>query len=390
MRTHSFTQGSIAPGFTLSQFTTAGLGLVTSVKDHTWGASLLSSMTVSGRISDATDGSDLHYAVGVVNYRAYHDLRRCLESVKAQSKPAKLVLVVDGDPDPPQFEAARSTFPDVMWDPRPNHGFGAGANRIVQRALSEDPEISFVLIRAMREHSDVALASGKLLRPGGLTIDSAGIVMSRNRRPRDRGSDTLNRGLYDRTERVFAVSGAAIMIRSEAVSDISIDGELFDEDFFAYHEDTDLAWRAALLGWFALYVPQAQARHVRGWRRDKRMSVSPRIRQHSFKNHYLQIIKNERPGDFQLNLPVLLLWELLRLGYAVLRDPGVLPAYVLAFRSAPNAWRKRRRIRDRVIGRRDTHVVARGGDHRPRALRDLHFSTWFTDNLGLLSSCAYR
>ena len=42
------------------------------------------------------------------------------------------------------------------------------------------------------------------------------------------------------------------------------------------------------------------------------------------------------------------------------------------------------------LARRATHVVARGGDHRPRALRDLHFSTWFTDNLGLLSSCAYR
>ena len=82
----------------------------------------------------------------------------------------------------------------------------------------------------------MALASGKLLRPDGLTIDSAGIVMSRNRRPRDRGSDTPDRGLYDRTERVFAVSGAAIMIRSEAVSDISVDGELFDEDFLAYHE----------------------------------------------------------------------------------------------------------------------------------------------------------
>ena len=334
-------------------------------------------MTVLARISDATDGLDLHYAVGVVNYRAYDDLRRCLESVKGQSKPAKMVLVVDADPDPPQFEAARSAFPNVMWYPCPNRGFGAGANRIVQGAFSEGSKISFVLIlnpdveldaeyaevliRAMAEYSDVALASGKLLRPDGLTIDSAGIVMSRNRRPRDRGSDTPDRGLFDRTERVFGVSGAAIMIRSDAVPDISIDGELFDEDFFAYHEDTDLAWRAALLGWSALYVPQAQARHVRGWRRDRRMWVSRRIRQHSFKNHYLQIIKNERPRDFLLNLPVLLLWELLRLGYAVLRDPGVLPAYVLAFRSAPSAWRKRRRIRDRMIGRRDARRRARRG-----------------------------
>ncbi len=36
---------------------------------------------------------------------------------------------------------------------------------------------------------------------------------------------------------------------------------LFDEDFFAYAEDTDLGWRARLAGWKAYYVPEAVVYH---------------------------------------------------------------------------------------------------------------------------------
>jgi GT2 family glycosyltransferase len=36
---------------------------------------------------------------------------------------------------------------------------------------------------------------------------------------------------------------------------------LFDERFFAYLEDVDLAWRAQRAGWRCLYVPAARALH---------------------------------------------------------------------------------------------------------------------------------
>ena len=36
---------------------------------------------------------------------------------------------------------------------------------------------------------------------------------------------------------------------------------LFDEDFFAYLEDVDLAWRARRAGWRCLYVPAARVLH---------------------------------------------------------------------------------------------------------------------------------
>ncbi|HTX43410.1 MAG TPA: glycosyltransferase family 2 protein, partial [Methanocella sp.] len=39
---------------------------------------------------------------------------------------------------------------------------------------------------------------------------------------------------------------------------------LFDEDFFAYMEDVDLAFRGRLAGWNCLYVPEAVVYHFHG------------------------------------------------------------------------------------------------------------------------------
>ena len=92
--------------------------------------------------------------------------------------------------------------------------------------------------------------------------------MHRSQRHFDRGAGEVDRGQYDTPGVVFGVSGAAGCYRRAMLDDVAIAGEVFDEDFFAYREDADLAWRAQLLGWDALYVPGGHgharpARHAR-------------------------------------------------------------------------------------------------------------------------------
>jgi len=246
-----------------------------------------------------------------------------------------------------------------------NRGYSAAANALADWAASRDaafllllnadvelaPDFAAELLRETRERPGVALAGGRLLRGDGRHLDSAGIVLPRNRRPRDRGSEEPDRGQHVRRECVFAASGAALWIRLEAAADLRLEGELFDEDFFMYHEDTDLAWRAARLGWSVLYVPGARAVHARGWQRAGRFEVPAAIRRHSFKNHYLQMIKNERGTEWLRDLPWILGWEVLRLGFALLRDRAVLSAYLEAARLAPAAWRKRRMLVRRLAAR---------------------------------------
>jgi GT2 family glycosyltransferase len=331
-------------------------------------------------------GAHARYAVGIVNYRTYADLERCLASVKTQTLAPTRVLVVDNDPVASELRELERRHPEVEWQPRRNRGFSEAANFILARFRDGDhceefflllnpdvrlePEFAERLLAGMQRFEQAALGSGKLLRPDTGGIDSAGIVLPRHRRPRDRGSEEPDRGQYESTEFVFGASGAALMVRASALDDLSIEGEVFDEDFFTYHEDTDLAWRANRLGWRVLYVPGARALHERHWRRDRRFVIPDRVRRHSFKNHYLQLIKNESAGGFLVNLPAIACWEILRLGYALLRDRALLAGYADAWQGSRSAWRKRRalqqRIRDKERGSADPAPRARPLSRRAR------------------------
>lgn len=313
------------------------------------------------------------WVAGIVHHDAWDDLPRCLASVAGQSAPPLAVHVVDSGTDRARFDAAEAAHPEVNFELRPNRGFGAGANRILAEVAQTRPDAEFVLIlnpdvelepefaesliRAVQAQPQVAIASGKLLRPDSQLIDSAGIQLPDHRHPKDRGSGQSDRGQFDRAELIFGVSGAAMLLRRAALADLALDGEIFDEDFFVYYEDTDLCWRAHKLGWSVLYEPTARATHRRGWRSDKRQKVSLRVRRHSFKNHYLQVLKNERQVDFLKRIPHLLGWEVVRLAYFLARDPLVLPAYVDAVRAVPRVWHKRALLERRARARAKTPPV---------------------------------
>jgi GT2 family glycosyltransferase len=300
----------------------------------------------------------------VIHHADWEALPRCLESLRRQTRTPQAVFVVDTGVAAERLEPVRRAFPDVVFEVRANGGWGAGVNRalawiaahqpdapfalLLNPDATLDPDYAATLIADVSGHPDVAIAGGKLLRPDRSTLDSAGIRLPRHRRPRDRGSGERDAGRYDRRESVFAVSGAAMLVRRSAMEANAVCGEVVDEDFFAYNDDTDLCWRAGHFGWDVAYQPAAVAVHGRGWRPDRRFSIDAAVRCHSFKNHYLQLLKNERFGDLLRNLPWLIAWEGMRLGFALGRDRAVLPAYGQALRSAPSAWRKRREIRRRL------------------------------------------
>lgn len=304
------------------------------------------------------------YVAGIVHYGRDPGLAACVDSLAAQTLPARQVLVLDHDDDLPAQADLAHAHPEVVWSAGPNRGYSAGANRLLRDArvraceasyflllnadVELEPEFAARLVEAMEERPRVALAAGKLLRPGGQVVDSAGITIDRRRRMQDRGAGEPEDGRFGRVEVVFAVSGAAMMIRISTLSELEIGGELFDEDFFAYHEDTDLAWRARLLGLDSLYVPQARAVHGRGWRQERRFEIAPSIRRHSFKNRYLELIKNEAWRPALRDLLPILGWEIVRFGFALIRDPRVLPGYWDAIRLSRRAFAKRGEIRRRV------------------------------------------
>lgn len=325
--------------------------------------------------------ADPRVAVGIINYHDYSHLPVCLDSVKRQSLRPDRVILLDNQSRAEEIGPIASAYPDVrLLSMRENLGYSGGANRIIREADGHDyilllnpdavldPRCLEELVRAMASTPGAGSVGGKLLLgnpqlddgAAGTTpriLDSTGHLIFRSRRIIDRGHGEVNLGQYETPEEIFSICGAAILFRRAMLEEVQIDGEYFDEDFFAYKEDVDICWRAQLLGWSSLYTPAATAYHLRGWkRRDDRRSVPWVRKYHSFKNHYLMMIKNELPALFWRDfLPIL--WLGIRaMVYISVMEPALWRSVVDLRKYWPRAKYKRRII----MRRRRTSVEEMG------------------------------
>lgn len=88
-------------------------------------------------------------------------------------------------------------------------------------------------------------------------IDTAGHLIYPDGLNRGRGKGENDSGQYDREEEVFFPSGCAALYSKRMLDQIG----LFDPDFFAYGDDTDVGLKARIAGWKCLYVPTAIVYH---------------------------------------------------------------------------------------------------------------------------------
>jgi GT2 family glycosyltransferase len=158
---------------------------------------------------------------------------------------------------------------------------------------------------------------------------------------------------------VFGVSGAAAMFRTSFLQDVAIDGEVLDEDFFAYREDADLAWRGRLFGWRSFCDPGAVAYHVRRVTPAVRRELPAEVNMHSVKNRFLLRLKNQGAYLALRNLPFELARDLVVLVAALTIERTSLPAF-------PWLWRNRKRV-----------LAKRREIQRRRKVSDRELARWF-------------
>ena len=295
--------------------------------------------------------------VGVVSWNSAAVLHPCLQSVRRQTWSSLELLVLDNASDDASrgiLEAATRPAERIYSDS--NTGFAGGHNTLIRRARGEyylalnpdvalDPSFISVLVSALDEAPRVGAASGKLLRLDDPTIlDSTGIVMLPSQRHLDRGAGQPDKGQYERIERIFGASGAAAFYRRSMLEDIREGDEYFDEAFFAYREDADLAWRARMRGWECLYVPKAIAKHGRRVTPERRGLLDATTNRASVRNRFLLRIKNQPIGQALAFLGPMTLRDLQVIGYVTLREWTSLPAFLDLLRLLPAMLIKRREI----------------------------------------------
>ena len=89
-------------------------------------------------------------------------------------------------------------------------------------------------------------------------VNNVGSVLLEGGHGADRGYLERDDGQYEEAEEVFAWCGAAVLLSRRYLDDVGV----FDERYFLYYEDFDLAWRGRARGWRYLYVPGPAVRHV--------------------------------------------------------------------------------------------------------------------------------
>lgn len=182
-------------------------------------------------------------------------------------------------------------------------------------------------------------------------LDAAAMTIDRRRKNTIAGHGRPSLA-YDSPGECFGADGAAALYRCETLAQCRVEGAVLDPDLERWASDVDLAWRARVIGWRSVYEPTAVAYHVRCYSPSTRRTMSRKARRMQFRNRYLMMLKNDRGRDVLRDLPMIAAWELLALGWALLREPHLFLAYAEAARRAPGAWRKRRIVQARRNGAR--------------------------------------
>jgi GT2 family glycosyltransferase len=214
-----------------------------------------------------------------VTYNSFSDMKKYFEGIKEINYPKnKLKLYIrDNASMDNTVEIVKNESAGIkksITTNKDNVGFSKGNNQAIEKSnakyilfLNPDTYITKdcirILVDFLEKNKEYGFAGGKLLKLDG-TIDSAGILLTKNRKFADRGIGKKDTKEFNKEEDIFAICGAGLLCKRRMLEDIKVMEEYFDEDFFAYYEDIDLCWRAGKMGWKGKYIPKAVIYHKRG------------------------------------------------------------------------------------------------------------------------------
>jgi GT2 family glycosyltransferase len=284
-------------------------------------------------------------SVVIPTSRAGSDLEACLASVAAQGNGGVEVLVVDNAS--PGVSAS-----DVrVIRNESNLGFVGACNQGIAAAtgdlvllLNDDtivqPGALAALVDTLERNPGWGACQAKLLLlEDPSRLDTAGSFLTGTGFLVHRGAFGPERD-FTQSDEIFAAKGAALLVRREALEQVGS----FDDDFFAYFEETDLCWRLWLAGWEVGFAADARVLHKLGATASS--FPSSLVQFHSYKNRICTIVKNAGGQKLATMLPLhVALCGCLSVWYTLRGQPAVGGAIVRAL--AWNAAHLRRTLRKR-------------------------------------------
>ncbi len=309
-------------------------------------------------------------SVIVVNWNGIRHIGDCLDSLIVQDWPNFEIIVVDNGSSDDSYEFLKSHYGSrlILIKNTQNLGFGVANNQGIMIAKGEyiallNNDVNVVpgwirtLVQGIEDDKKIGMCISKLylLRSkGDNIIDNIGHLLYPDGLNRGKGRLESDVGQYDMLrEPALFPSGAACLYRYAMLEEIS----LFDEDFFAYGDDTDIGLRARWAGWRVIFCPQAIGYHLYSASSGEYSSLKAFL----VERNRVWIAIKYLPISMLLVSPYYTLKRFFFQAYGALVGKGasgefvkresawqlffiLLKAYISAIKQFPKMWRKRKMI----------------------------------------------
>ena len=309
--------------------------------------------------------------LSIVTWNSAGVIEACLKSIQSQTFADFEVWVADNasaDDTCARVAALAAADARICLHPlATNTGFCGGHNYVLDRTASEavllvnpdiemEPDYLARALAALAPSPAIGTVCGLLLqsRAPDPRIDSAGLLAHPDGRFGLRlHGQLLSQAALAPTD-VDGADGALPLYRRAFIDDLRVDGQFFDERFFAHKEDWDIAWRGRLFGWRTVFEPACRALHPRAFRPANlrlRRRLGSALKADAVKNQWLLLLKNptarQLPGYWLRALPR----QLGILLYSLLLERTSLRAVGYVWQHRREIWAARQQIQARAITR---------------------------------------
>jgi len=288
----------------------------------------------------------------IVNYNGGVYLRSCIQSLQEQTYPIHEIIIVDNASSDSSLQSISNLTKCKVIKQNYNTGFAVATNLAVAHVneaewlllLNPDANLEPNWLESMIEVAShqpeaVMLASRLIQYVHRDMLDGAGDVFHVSGAHWRRGHGQHAKDQYMTSDDVFSPCAAAALYRRKAF----VEAGGFDESFFCYGEDIDLAFRVRMLGYRCLYVPTAVAYHAGSASTSRRSDFAVYF---GHRNLVWVYFKNMPMILMWAYLPQHLLWNIVTIIWFIRRGQGktILRAKWDAIKGLPQVFHKRREV----------------------------------------------
>lgn len=239
-------------------------------------------------------------SVIIVNWNGMHFLGNCLSSLSKINYKNTEIIFVDNASTDGSADFVKKSFPKIeVIINKKNLGFAQGHEEALRKAKGElilllsadtivEKNLLDELIKGIYSQENIGAVMPKLVMyPQKNRIDSIGEyflpcgILYHFGRDKDQ-----SRPEYNKPAEIFSGKGACLLFKRDVLKKIG----LFDKDYFAYFEETDLCHRVWLSGSKVIYWPGTSVEHIGGGASGR--MVPGFILFHSNKNILCTYLKN--------------------------------------------------------------------------------------------------